>query len=92
MLEVLQELGLDKYICKGCKCNQSGKKGQPTAEEIKLGIGDAEMTLTSSPVMVKESEGRLGSWEQSHGSTAENFDMVEHISNLRKYSKKLHLL
>ena len=46
--------------------------------------------------MVKESRGRLGvlaTWRALYRATAdESFEMVDHISNLRKLQEELHIM
>ena len=73
---------------------------------IELAIGDAEMIhisgamtvreMWSQLTLVKESKGRLGvlaTRRALYRATAEEgFDMVEHISNLRKLQEELHLM
>ena len=73
---------------------------------IELAIGDAEMIHISGAAtaremweqltMVKESRGRLGvlaTRRALYRATAdENFEMVEHISKLRKLQEELHIM
>ena len=74
--------------------------------QIELSIGNAEMihisgTITASQMweqlcMVKESKGQLGVLATRHAlyraTAEEGFDMVEHISNLRKLQEELHIM
>jgi gag-polypeptide of LTR copia-type len=73
---------------------------------IELAIGDAEMIHISGAdsvremwdqlTMVKESKGRLGVLATRRAlyrmTAEEGFDMVEHISKLRKLQEELHLM
>ena len=73
---------------------------------IELAISDAEMIHISGATtaqemweqltMVKESKGRLGVLATRHTlyrmSADEGFDMVEHISKLRKLQEELHVM
>ena len=73
---------------------------------IELAISDAEMIHISGAMtaremwsqlsLVKESKGRLGVLATHRAlyraSAEEGFDMVEHISNLRKLQEELHLM
>ena len=83
------------------------KTGDAKAQtQIKLAIGDAEMIHISGATMaremwkqlkmVKESRGRLGilaTHRALYRATAdESFEMVDHISKLRKLQEELHIM
>ena len=73
---------------------------------IELSIGDSEMIHISGTdtargmweqlTTVKESKGRLGvlaTWRTLYRMTAnEGFEMVDHISKLRRLQEELHLM
>jgi len=73
---------------------------------IELSIGNAEMIHISGAItarqmwdqlcMVKESKGRLGVLATRHAlyraTAEEGFDMIEHISKLRKLQEELHIM
>ena len=73
---------------------------------IELALGDAEMIHISGAMTarvmwdqlttVKESRGRLGvlatRWALYRASAADDFEMINHISKLRKLQEELHLM
>jgi hypothetical protein len=88
--------------------NNPGKVKTSTKVQtrIELAVSDAEMIHISGAMtaqgmwdqltMVNESKGRVGVLAMQHTlyrmSVDEGFDMVEHISKLRKLQEELHLM
>ena len=89
------------------EASKQWKEGDAKAQTcIELSIGNSEMIHISSTdstremweqlTTVKESKGRLrvlATWQTLYQMMAEEgFDMVEHISKLRKLQEELHLM